>query len=82
MPRSKGTLDLYFGFLHESISKQVKEEGYYLPEEKSKYFDKCFDAINQLKFLITDSQYSAICKRLNKEVHKTVEQYLTDEKLK
>ena len=82
MPRSKGTLDLHYGFLYDSISKQVKEEGYYLPESKERYFDKCFNAVNQLKFLITDSMYSQICKRLNKEVHKAVEQYLMDEKLK
>lgn len=73
MPRSEGTLNLYFGLLHGSISKQIKEEGYPLPKN-IEYFDKCFTALNQLRFLITDSQYSAIAKRLNKEIQKAIQE--------
>lgn len=78
MPRSDGTLELRFGFCADDISKQVLEQGYYLPADKERYFNKCKNAVNQLKFVITDSMYSQICKRINNEIRKEIEKYLMD----
>ena len=78
MPRSEGTLNIYYGFLHSSISEQIKEEGYPLPDNID-YLDECFKAANQLKFLVTDSMYSQICKRLNKEVNNAVQKKVDGE---
>ena len=78
MSRSEGTLNIYYGLLHSSISEQIKEEGFPLPDNID-YLDNCFNALKQLKFLITDSMYSQICKRLNKEVNKAVQKKVDEE---
>lgn len=76
MLESNKILELRFGFCADKISKQIKNQGFYIPVDKSRYFDKCMDAINQLKFIITDSMYSQICKRINNEVKKEIEKYV------
>ena len=76
MSKSNGTLELHFGFCADKISKQIRDQGFYIPADKDKYFDKCKDAVNQLKFIITDFMYSQICKRINNEIRKEIEKYV------
>ena len=55
-------IELRYGLLCEPISKQLKDQGFDLPESDLKYFDRIKDALNCIMFsgFTTDSEYQKI----------------------
>ena len=74
-------IELRYGLLCEPISKQLKDQGFDLPESDLKYFDRIKDALNCIMFsgFTTDSEYQKINLRVHKYITKKVQAWVKEQ---
>lgn len=70
-------LEICFGAVAEPISEQLKQQGFNLPENSMKYFDRIKDALNTLQFndLTTYSMHRQLIQRANKYIVNQVQRW-------
>lgn len=64
-------IGLGFGIMSDSISKQLKDQGFKFNAKKVKIFEQEVEAINRLRFgsnLLTDSMVNKIIPKLYKKI--------------